>query len=947
MQGLAHFCEHMILLGSDKYPEENAYSKFINEHGGFCNAYTSAEETSFVFDLAPEHLGEALDIFSTLFVSPRFTEGSIEREVNAVEAEHEKNLSSDLRRLIQLDKTMSSTEHDYCKFSTGNRVTLLEEPKSKNIIVRNELLKFHSTYYSANLMGVTLLGKESLDEMEAKFTPMFASIKDNNVEPRVWSTSPWTSDFLQKKIYMTPVKDIHELHVFWPIADYTEHYKSRPSGYLGHLLGHEASGSLLSTLKNLSLANELSAGTYRPATGFACFLLRLTLTERGVGIFLKFIRQPSTIVNFEIDFLLFSNSDNVDEIITMIFQYIAMVRQSGIQEWIFNEDRDLEALRFRFKGKENPYQYVATLSSRLFLYPPEDVLSASYLLTEFRPDLIEEILSCLVPDRLRCFIVSPKVSSRCTLKEHYYGTNFGYESIPDQLIEFKSEFYSTCYSQNWKNCGLREDFHLPRPNPYVPFDFTLKTEIKAGETDEGVSPKLLRQEQGSRLWFKEDKEHKLPKVFVNFNLISPFWCQDPVVDLLYQLFVSVLADSINEEVYLGSLAGMYFSITPSAPAIRITFSGFNHKMPLFVDKLLYQLMSFRKPDENRFACLLADLEQRVNNFATLTTYEQADGHLASVIYDRVWTFAERQAALKELTYDELVNFIPSFLSRVFIETLVYGNALPVEAQRYHDIILKYASELGGRHPPVAAIPCLSREIILPYGKSHVYIQPNLHQPSSAILIYLQCATNNTADNALHRLFVQVFSESAFNKLRTEKQLGYVVSLGWHRSSSMQGVRILIQSKLHPKDLDFHIETFLASIDELLENLTPEEFRCHVESVISALLEKPKKMNQQNTRYWSQIVHQTYDFEQNKKEAEHLSTVNQRHLVEFYRTHIHAESARRRKLAIHVVSASADKPSCENSDNVIIISNPTQFKRTSPLAALVKSAWNFEEKVCDA
>ncbi|VDN09661.1 unnamed protein product [Dibothriocephalus latus] len=148
----------------------------------------------------------------------------------------------------------------------------------------------------------------------------------------------------------------------------------------------------------------------------------------------------------------------------------------------------------------------------------------------------------------------------------------------------------------------------------------------------------------------------------------------------------------------------------------MTFSGFNHKMPLFVDKILYQILSFRKPDENRFACLLAELEQRVNNFATLTTYEQADGHLASVIYDRVWTFSERQAALKELTYDGLVNFIPSFLSRIFIETLVYGNALPVEAQRYHDLILRYASELAGRRPPVAAIPCLSREIVLPYGK---------------------------------------------------------------------------------------------------------------------------------------------------------------------------------------------------------------------------------------
>ena len=32
--GLAHFCEHMLFLGTRKYPEENHYSKFIKMHGG-------------------------------------------------------------------------------------------------------------------------------------------------------------------------------------------------------------------------------------------------------------------------------------------------------------------------------------------------------------------------------------------------------------------------------------------------------------------------------------------------------------------------------------------------------------------------------------------------------------------------------------------------------------------------------------------------------------------------------------------------------------------------------------------------------------------------------------------------------------------------------------------------------------------------------------------------
>lgn len=32
--GLAHFCEHMLFLGTDKYPNENAYSTFLS---GMCN----------------------------------------------------------------------------------------------------------------------------------------------------------------------------------------------------------------------------------------------------------------------------------------------------------------------------------------------------------------------------------------------------------------------------------------------------------------------------------------------------------------------------------------------------------------------------------------------------------------------------------------------------------------------------------------------------------------------------------------------------------------------------------------------------------------------------------------------------------------------------------------------------------------------------------------------
>lgn len=43
-------------------------------------------------------------------------------------------------------------------------------------------------------------------------------------------------------------------------------------------------------------------------------------------------------------------------------------------------------------------------------------------------------------------------------------------------------------------------------------------------------------------------------------------------------------------------------------------------------------------------------------------------------------------------------------------------------------------------------------------------------------------------------------------------------------------------------------------------MSDKEFEEHKESVITALLLKPKTMHQQCTKYWGQIVRQRYDFD---------------------------------------------------------------------------------------
>lgn len=104
-KGLAHFLEHMLFMGTEKYPEENAYSAYLSSHGGFSNAYTALENTVYYFDVQNAHFEGALDLFATFFTCPLFAESSTLREINAVDSENSKNLQ------VQLIYISSPTLH--------------------------------------------------------------------------------------------------------------------------------------------------------------------------------------------------------------------------------------------------------------------------------------------------------------------------------------------------------------------------------------------------------------------------------------------------------------------------------------------------------------------------------------------------------------------------------------------------------------------------------------------------------------------------------------------------------------------------------------------------------------------------------------------------------------------------------------------------------------------
>ena len=62
--GTAHFLEHMLFMGSEKYPSTNDYAEYIKNNGGSSNAYTGMTMTNYHFDVSNDGFEGALDRFA-------------------------------------------------------------------------------------------------------------------------------------------------------------------------------------------------------------------------------------------------------------------------------------------------------------------------------------------------------------------------------------------------------------------------------------------------------------------------------------------------------------------------------------------------------------------------------------------------------------------------------------------------------------------------------------------------------------------------------------------------------------------------------------------------------------------------------------------------------------------------------------------------------------------
>ncbi|KAF9579675.1 Insulinase (Peptidase M16), partial [Lunasporangiospora selenospora] len=833
LQGLAHYLEHLLFLGTSKYPRENDYKEYLSLHSGRSNASTGLELTQFYFEIANAFLEGALDRFAQFFISPAFNESSTDRELRAVDSEFKRNLQMDTRRLFQLGKHLSSRENPYWHFSTGNLITLRELPQKDKINVREELIKFYHKYYSANIMKLVILGQEPLDQLTKWAVEKFSDVKNLDIEPPSYSSPPLTENEFLKTVYAKPVMDTKSLEIKFLYGDEIACYTTPPSRYISFLLGHEGPGSILSLLKNKGWANGLSASVSDGGIGNAFMKINVDLTDEGL-------------VHHE-------------DVTVIVFQYIEMMRREGVKDYIWFEAIPAAT-------------YVTDLVSQLQMgYAPEHVISGPALLRGAHGNLVSQYLDkyMTVDSWVGRIVTQNKTivpGNKFTDKEQWYGTEYHVQDTSPSLI------------QRLKAIEPNPELHFPAPNDFIPKNF----EVNRPSPDPTplLHPTLLKQTTVSRIWHKKDDTFWIPKVHLYFQIRSPVSSSTPRNKLKSMLFAELIQDNLSESAYAAQVAGLNFSVASTNEGLVIKVEGYNDKAALLLNTVVEQMKTF-DIDPSRFSRVKDLVQRNERNRDQENPRTHAEYFMTYLNEDRQWTYHELLDELdqEDITLDEMKQFHRELLSRLHIEGLIHGNMNATEAIEAGAIV-----ENGFSARAVVPSELIARRSnLLPDRLQAVYQRPvaNADNLNSGIEYYLQIGASRVPtrlnitevilDRALVQIMAQIIQEPCFNQLRTKEQLGYIVTSGVRKHHGSFGIKIVVQSERDPIYLESRIEALLETrIRELLESMTSEEYERHVQSVKNRKLEKDKNLMEETTRYWSQIWSGFYEFDEREQDVDAMN-----------------------------------------------------------------------------
>ena len=870
-QGMAHYLEHMLFMGSESFPEPDGYMNFAAENGGSSNAYTSSEITNYMITIENQAFPEALHRLSEFFSAPILDPEYIQKEKNAVNAEWSMRRESEGRSIYRLQRELLG-DHPANRFTIGNLETLADKEVRQ---LHPATVEFFQQYYSANLMALVMISPLPVAEMEALASEYFSLIPNKEADKPIVTTELNFDEVAGKLIRFKPQRDLREMRISYIIDNNQSEWRSKPGDYLGYVIGSEMPGAPADKLKALGLISELYTSSYESLYGnYGTFEISVQLTPQGMK--------------------------RREEIYDVITGYIELLRREGVDDRYVEEYRQSLQNRFTFLEKTDDFSYAASLAAAMQDYPIENVIDAPYRFDGFDQEAVDDLLGQLVAARANVWFISQEEPTDSELQFYV---------APHSVEEWVPRDASAALA-----LVDRLGLSLPSQNALLPERFDIKTAPTAATAVE-VADNVT-------FWLKGSENFDgLPKGFtrIQINNAKAFGDVEGFVYLslwesLYNLKQARLATE-------ASVAGMSLSMSAGS-GVSLTMSGFTDKQPELLSRALAGLRV--EASELEFGQAVERYLRSIENAKRAFPYTRLSPLLGLLTREGQYTDTALALAASKASLAGLEAFIDATLSGSHLRGLFFGNYDEADVVATYERMAEVV-----KASPTASY---ARADVYDPQPGDTFMLNRDVPVEDLGMLYAFAAPEATVENrALSRILARHLRVRAFETLRTEEQLGYAAGGGSLDLYQHPMVIFYIQTPVKgPQDMLDRFNAYTLEYRDELANLSEDSFEKFKAGVLTSLTEPPKNLSAEAGPFASDWAIENYDFDSRDELIAAVEAATLDDVRAFFDATVFSED--RSRLVIQLRGKRFAEESFATLDGGVVVEDIDQFHRDMAVQA---------------
>ncbi|KAH9411468.1 insulinase [Ordospora pajunii] len=617
-QGLAHFLEHMLFMGTEEYPGEDEFDCFLNQNNGSFNAITWGEVTEYFFDISPNAFEEGVYRLADFFKAPLLRQDAVEREVSAVNAEFMNGLNRDVWRIQRMIERLSNDEEPLKNFSVGNYDTLRHEG------IWEEARAFWAKHYSSEKICVVMYGNQSIGEM-TRYLSRFEGVQRRTISEASGSTkepsikqeekrSVFKDEYLNRWIKIQPVADVKKVMVTITVPSGYKMFRKNPYGYVLGMLERSDERGFVCGVKDrgLVLSVDVEVQDY---SDYSLFVVSMFVSEEG--------------------------GRRMKEVLEGFVQYLKGMK---VSEEEYEELRRRNERVFRYSERQEMTDQVSNLVRSMQFYPVENALNNGYCFEGFDEEEIRGVVlrMCDVSQWL-VFDVQKDEEEKYRETEEIYGIKY---DVGEQVFAELAYVINTVQADA-DECVVRlDDVRV------MGMDGDGYKEMKQVERDNG------------KLVYLFDESYRVPKVFVGCMLKFGYERKD-VVNLMFLV-------NKAQDVFFKKYGKLVYATDASIDAhvclegIEVVVEGFTDVVKSVLEVFFDVL--FEEESECRSGMITEDMMNMLENERTKSPYALCMHGLMTMKVDGYMLPEEKMRMVKEI---DVKTVMPR---RFFADIVVIGNA---------------------------------------------------------------------------------------------------------------------------------------------------------------------------------------------------------------------------------------------------------------------------------